>query len=219
MERVQNNEMSVPVGDLRKNFQGFAKIRVSSRCWIMAKFYESIAPELQDFIHQQHLFFTATAIATGRVNLSPKGIDTFRILDDQTVAYLDLTGSGNETSAHLLIDPRMTIMFCGFEQKPWIVRLYGQGKTVRSGDADWDTLINHFELLPGTRQIIQIQVESAQSSCGMGVPTYEFQGHRTELLEWSEKKGKDGIEQYWQDRNQISIDGLPTNIGQELTLS
>ena len=97
---------------------------------IMAKFYESIAPELQDFICQQHLFFTATAIATGRVNLSPKGIDTFRILDDRAGAYLDLTGSENETSAHLLIDPRMTIMVCGFEQKPWIVRLYGQGKVV-----------------------------------------------------------------------------------------
>jgi Pyridoxamine 5'-phosphate oxidase len=182
----------------------------------MAKFYESIAPELQDFIVQQKMFFTATAISTGRVNLSPKGMDTFRVLDDRTVAYLDLTGSGNETSAHLLVDPRMTVMFCGFEEKPWIVRLYGRGKVVRSSDADWAILSRHFELLPGTRQIIQIQVDSAQSSCGMAVPKYEFQGHRNELLQWAEKKGESGVQQYWKDRNQISIDGLMTNIGQEL---
>jgi Pyridoxamine 5'-phosphate oxidase len=182
----------------------------------MAKFYETIVDELQDFIRQQQMFFTATAIETGRVNLSPKGIDTFRILDDRTVAYLDLTGSGNETSAHLLVDPRMTIMFCGFEKKPWIVRIYGQGRVVRSGDSAWDGLISHFDLLPGTRQIVQLQVESAQSSCGMGVPKYEFQGHRTELLQWAEKKGETGVQQYWKDKNQVSIDGLPTRIGQEL---
>jgi hypothetical protein len=182
----------------------------------MAKFYETLVDELKDFIQQQQMFFTATAIATGRVNLSPKGIDTFRILDDRTVAYLDLTGSGNETSAHLLVDPRMTIMFCGFEQKPWIVRLYGQGIVVRSGDPDWERLVPHFDLLPGTRQIIQLNIESAQSSCGMGVPQYEFQGHRTELLQWAEKKGEAGIHQYWKDKNQISIDGLPTRIAQEL---
>lgn len=182
----------------------------------MAKFYETIVDELQDFIRQQQMFFTATAIETGRVNLSPKGIDTFRILDDRTVAYLDLTGSGNETSAHLLVDPRMTIMFCGFEAKPWIVRLYGQGNVIRSGDPDWDRLISQFDLLPGTRQIIQLKVESAQSSCGMGVPKYDFQGHRTELLQWAEKKGEAGIQQYWKDKNQVSIDGLPTNIAQAI---
>ncbi len=190
----------------------------------MAKFYETIVDELQDFIRQQQMFFTATAIATGRVNLSPKGIDTFRILDDRTVAYLDLTGSGNETSAHLLIDPRMTIMFCGFAKKPWIVRLYGQGTVVRwsptdrrsSGEADWDRLISKFDRLPGTRQIVQLKVESAQSSCGMGVPKYDFQGHRTELLQWAEKKGEAGVQQYWNDKNQVSIDGLPTKIAQEL---
>jgi hypothetical protein len=182
----------------------------------MAKFYETIVDELQDFIRHQQMFFTATAIDTGRINLSPKGIDTFRILDDRTVAYLDLTGSGNETSAHLLIDPRMTIMFCGFEQKPWIVRLYGQGTVVRPDDSDWEHLISQFDLLPGTRQIVQLRIESAQSSCGMGVPKYEFQGHRTELLQWAEKKGATGVEQYWKDKNQVSIDGLPTRIAQEL---
>jgi Pyridoxamine 5'-phosphate oxidase len=182
----------------------------------MAKFYETLVDELQDFIRQQQMFFTATAIETGRVNLSPKGMDTFRILDDRTVAYLDLTGSGNETSAHLLIDPRMTIMFCGFEQKPWIVRLYGQGQVVRSGDSDWERLISQFEELPGTRQIIQLHIESAQSSCGMGVPKYKFQAHRSELLQWAEKKGETGIQQYWKDKNQVSIDGLSTRIAQDL---
>jgi hypothetical protein len=184
----------------------------------MSKFYETINLELQEFIRQQRMFFTATAIATGRVNLSPKGIDSFRILDDRTVAYLDLTGSGNETSAHLLVDPRMTIMFCGFEKKPWILRLYGNGKVVRPGDTAWATLETNFELFPGTRQIVQLSVESAQTSCGLGVPQYEFQGHRSELIQWAEKKGERGIQQYWKDKNQVSIDGLPTRISQDLDL-
>ena len=184
----------------------------------MSKLYESITPELQEFIHQQHMFFTATAIATGRVNVSPKGIDSFRILDDRTVAYLDLTGSGNEASAHLLVDPRMTIMFCGFEQKPWILRLYGNAIVVRPGDAAWAPLATNFELLPGTRQIVQLRVESAQTSCGMGVPEYEFQGQRSALIQWAEKKGESGIQQYWKDKNQVSIDGLPTRISQDLNL-
>ena len=184
----------------------------------MSKFYETITLELQEFIRQQHMFFTATAIATGRVNLSPKGIDSFRILDDRTVAYLDLTGSGNETSAHLLVDPRMTIMFCGFEKKPWILRLYGNGRVVRPGDAAWATLATNFEVFPGTRQIVQLSVESAQTSCGMGVPQYEFQGQRSGLIQWAEKKGESGVQQYWKDKNQVSIDGLPTRISQDFNL-
>ncbi len=182
----------------------------------MSKLYESITSELQEFIHHQNMFFTATAIATGRVNVSPKGMDCFRILDDRTVAYLDLTGSGNETSAHLLVDPRITIMFCGFEHKPWILRLYGNGTVVRPGDADWATLETNFQLLPGTRQIVQLRVELAQTSCGLGVPEYEFLGQRSALIEWAEKKGESGIQQYWKDKNQVSIDGLPTRISQDL---
>ncbi len=184
----------------------------------MSKFYKTVTPELQEFIRQQQMFFTATAIATGRVNLSPKGIDSFRILDDRTVAYLDLTGSGNETSAHLLVDPRMTIMFCGFEKKPWILRLYGNGTVVRPGDEAWATLATNFEVFPGTRQIVQLSVESAQTSCGMGVPQYEFQGQRSGLIQWAEKKGESGVQQYWKDKNQVSIDGLPTRISQDFNL-
>jgi Pyridoxamine 5'-phosphate oxidase len=182
----------------------------------MAKFYESLTAELQQFITEQHLFFTATAIATGRINLSPKGIDSFRILDEQTVAYLDLTGSGNETSAHVKIDPRITVMFCSFGPKPLILRLYGKGEVVRSIDADWATLSAAFNVLPGTRQIVRIQVISAQTSCGMGVPEYDFLGHRDSLIQWAEKKGDAGIQQYWHDKNRVSIDGLPTRIDQDL---
>ncbi len=183
----------------------------------MAKFYESLTEDLQAFIQQQQMFFTATAIATGRINLSPKGIDSFRVLDQHTVAYLDLTGSGNETSAHLAIDPRITIMFCSFGEKPLICRLYGKGDVVRSIDPDWPPLSAAFNRLPGTRQIVRIRVESAQTSCGMGVPEYNFTGHRDSLIQWAEKKGDTGIQQYWSDKNRISIDGLPTRIDQDFS--
>jgi Pyridoxamine 5'-phosphate oxidase len=178
----------------------------------MAKFYPELTEELQDFIRQQQLFFTATAPQDGRINLSPKGIDTFRILDANTVAYLDLTGSGNETSAHLLENSRMTLMFCSFTEKPWILRLYGQGSVIRPRDRAWAEMIGQFPTLAGTRQIFQMQVEAAQTSCGMGVPMYEFQTHRDSLIQWAEKKGEAGLQQYWQEKNQTSIDGLPTRI-------
>ncbi|MBD2328340.1 pyridoxamine 5'-phosphate oxidase family protein [Alkalinema sp. FACHB-956] len=176
----------------------------------MAKFYPELTEELQDFIQQQHLFFTATAPHQGRINLSPKGIDTFRILDAHTVAYLDVTGSGNETSAHLIENGRMTIMFCSFTEKPWILRLYGTGQVVRPRDAHWPRLMEHFPTVPGTRQIIQLTIESVQTSCGMGVPLYEYQGERQSLIHWAEKKGTEGLHQYWTEKNQRTIDGLPT---------
>lgn len=182
----------------------------------MAKFYASLTDNLQAFISEQQLFFTASAIATGRINLSPKGVDSFRVLNRNTVAYLDLTGSGNETSAHLSVDPRITVMFCSFGPKPLIMRIYGKGEVVRPGDDDWVMLSANFNVLPGTRQIIQIQVESVQTSCGMGVPEYEFTTHRDSLIQWAEKKGPIGIESYWQDKNRLSIDGLSTHIDRDL---
>lgn len=178
----------------------------------MAKFYESLTDDLQDFIRQQQMFFTASAVATGRVNLSPKGTDSFRVLNNATIAYLDLTGSGNETSAHLTIDPRITVMFCSFGPKPLILRIYGTGQVVRSMDDDWATLSANFNVFPGTRQIILIQVNSVQTSCGMGVPEYEFTAHRDSLIQWAEKKGPIGIQDYWQNKNRVSIDGLSTHI-------
>ena len=176
----------------------------------MSKFYSELTEPLQTFIAEQQIFFTASAPTHGRINLSPKGIDTFRCLDAHTAAYLDLTGSGNETSAHLIENGRMTIMFCSFTQQPLILRLYGQGSVIRPRDAEWENLDRLFPSTPGTRQIIQLSVESVQTSCGHGVPFYDYQGERETMIRWAEKKGEDGLQRYWQDKNQVSIDGLPT---------
>ncbi len=178
----------------------------------MAKFYSELSQYLQNFIKGQQIFFTATAPRQGRINLSPKGMDTFRCLDPKTVAYLDLTGSGNETAAHLQDDGRLTIMFCSFTDKPLILRLYGQGRVIRPVAPEWDTFYIHFNSLPGQRQIIVLDIESVQTSCGYAVPLYEFQGERETLVEWSEKKGEQGIYEYWQAKNIQSIDGLPTHL-------
>jgi len=178
----------------------------------MAKFYSDLDASLQNFIKEQKIFFTATAPQNGRINLSPKGIDTFRCIDNKTVAYLDLTGSGNETSAHLNEDSRMTIMFCSFSDNPLILRLYGQGKVIRPRDKEWLSFYSLFKPLPGERQIIVIEVDSAQTSCGFGVPVYEFKEERKTLIEWANKKGEQGIYEYWEAKNLKSIDGLPTKL-------
>ena len=178
----------------------------------MAKFYSDLDASLQNFIKEQKIFFTATAPQNGRINLSPKGIDTFRCIDNKTVAYLDLTGSGNETSAHLNEDSRMTIMFCSFSDNPLILRLYGQGKVIRPRDKEWQTFYSLFKPLPGERQIIVIEVDSAQTSCGFGVPVYEFKEERKTLIEWANKKGEQGIYEYWEAKNLKSIDGLHTKL-------
>jgi len=178
----------------------------------MGKFYTEITPELREFIAEQHMFFTATAAEEGRINLSPKGIDTLRQLDERTVAYLDLTGSGNETAAHVAADGRMTIMFCAFAGKPWILRLYGQGVVVPLDSGRGQELHPLFGSVPGERQIVVLHVESAQTSCGMAVPRYEYQEQRRELIQWAAKKGDDGLRDYWQQKNLTSIDGLPTGL-------
>jgi hypothetical protein len=181
----------------------------------MAKFYAKLTDDLCDFIARQHLFFTATATSEGRINLSPKGMDSFRCLDKHTVAYLDVTGSGNETAAHLRADGRITLMFCSFDTQPMILRLYGRGRVIRPHDSEWQSMASHFPPLTGTRQIMVIKVESAQTSCGYGVPLYQYQGERGTLLRWAEKKGPQGLADYWQNKNQASIDGLPTRLLEE----
>ena len=178
----------------------------------MAKFYSALTADLRDFIARQHLFFTASGTSDSRINLSPKGIDTFRCLDDRTVAYLDLTGSGNETAAHLHDDGRITVMFCSFDVQPLILRLYGEGKVVRPRDADWSEWSAHFPNWPGARQIIVITLGSVQTSCGYGIPLYGYEGERQTLLRWAEKKGDDGIADYWRNKNRTSIDGLPSHL-------
>ena len=178
----------------------------------MAKFYPALTDTLMDFIRAQRMFFTASAAADGRINLSPKGLQTLQILDAQHVAYLDLTGSSAETAAHLLADGRLTLMLCSFEGDPLILRLYGKGRSISPSDAQWVDLIDNFPPIPGARQIVMLEIDSVQTSCGFGVPRYEFNGERDELVHWAEKKGTEGLRQYRNEKNRQSIDGLPTGL-------
>jgi len=178
----------------------------------MARFYPALEDKHRDFIAVQKLFFTATAPAEGRINLSPKGMDSLRVLDSKRVAYLDLTGSGNETAAHLRHDGRMTLMFCSFGAEPLILRLYGRGQTVRRQDAAWAEFRRHFPALPGERQLIVLDIDSVQTSCGYAVPLFDYRGERDTLARWAEKKGPTGLLDYWREKNAISIDGLPTGL-------
>ena len=178
----------------------------------MAQTYDVITPELQSFINAQPMFFVATAPldALGHVNLSPKGLDSFRVLSPLRVAYLDLTGSGNETSAHVLENGRITFMFCAFSGPPRILRLYGQGRIILPGATGWDELQPLFPALPGIRQVIVAEITRVQTSCGFGVPLMHFEGQRDTMVRWAEAKGEDGLVTYRQQKNMASIDGLPT---------
>ncbi len=177
----------------------------------MGKVLDTITPDLRRWIERQPMFFVATAPSGdgGHVNLSPKGLDSFRILDERTAAYLDLTGSGAETIAHLRENGRITIMFCAFDGKPRITRLQGRGEVLRQGDDGFDDLLGLFPAMPGIRSVIRIHAERVSTSCGYAVPLMAFQGQRDMLVEWAERKGPDGIEAYWADKNVVSIDGLP----------
>jgi hypothetical protein len=177
----------------------------------MAKVHDEITPELRAFIARQPLFFVATAplAETGHVNLSPKGLDTLRVLDGHTVAYLDLTGSGNETAAHLLENGRITFMFCAFTGAPKILRLYGRGRAVLPDAPEWEELRARFPDLPGVRQIVVAAVTRVQTSCGYAVPRMETVEQRDTLVRWAEAKGEDRLSGYRQEKNTVSIDGLP----------
>ncbi|HUS21331.1 MAG TPA: pyridoxamine 5'-phosphate oxidase family protein [Aeromicrobium sp.] len=178
----------------------------------MADFFESITDRLRDFIEQQHMFFVGTAARDGRVNVSPKGMDTFRVLGPNRVVWLNLTGSGNETAAHLLDTNRITLMFCSFDRKPLILRLYGTATEVQPNQDDWPDLSAHFPDLPGARQIFDVAIESVQTSCGYAVPRMTFDEERELLSTWANKKGPDGVAAYHQEKNVVSIDGLPTGM-------
>jgi pyridoxamine 5'-phosphate oxidase-like protein len=181
----------------------------------MGKFHSSISPSHQGFIENQHIFFVSTAplAADGHINLSPKGLDCFKVLSDTKVAYMDLISSGNETSAHTLENGRITFMFCSFQNAPNILRLYGKGSTVLPGTKEWEELSPHFKIHPSTRQIIAADISMVQTSCGFGVPLYSYEGERDIHFEWAEKKGAEGLKEYVQKKNLISLDGLPTSIG------
>lgn len=181
----------------------------------MAKFYESINEKLQEFIAAQHIFFVASAplSAEGHVNLSPKGQDCFRVLSPNRVAYLDLTGSGNETSAHLHENGRLTIMFCAFDGPPNIVRLFGTGRVVLPGDPEWTELKALYPDILGTRQIVVSDIHKVQTSCGFAVPLMDFVAERDTLTKWAENRGEDGLQAYWCEKNTTSQDGMPTPLG------
>jgi hypothetical protein len=178
----------------------------------MAKFFDSIEEQHIAFIEKQQMFFTASAplSPSGHINLSPKGLDCFRVLSSSKIAYMDIIGSGNETSAHLLENGRITLMFCSFDVPPNILRLYGKGYTVLPSHPEWDALAPNFKLLLSTRQIIVADIEKVQTSCGFSVPLYEYAGERDHAIKWAEHKGQEGLENYKKEKNRISLDGLPT---------
>lgn len=179
----------------------------------MAKWFDKLEGEHRDFIAKQPMFFTASATATGHINLSPKGLDGLRVIDEKTVAYLDLTGSGNETAAHIHNDGRLTVMFCAFEGPPLILRLYGQGRVIARANPHYGELLASAfggEEPTGARQIIRLDIEQVQTSCGYGVPLLDYKGERPSLDNWARTKGKDGLKLYRREKNMVSVDGLAT---------
>ena len=177
----------------------------------MGKEHETINEGLCEWAGKQKMFFVSTAPLSGdgRVNCSPKGMDTFRILGPKTVAYLDLTGSGVETIAHLQENGRITIMFCAFEGSPNIVRFYGKGKVLERGTPEYEAKLEHFDEQLGARAIIHVDVDRIIDSCGYSIPHYQFVGERDILTKWSERKGQEGVEAYNQENNLQSLDGQP----------
>ncbi|NNF96138.1 MAG: pyridoxamine 5'-phosphate oxidase family protein [Halobacteria archaeon] len=172
-----------------------------------------LSPELAAWITAQPVFFNATAplSAEGHINLSPRGLDSLRIVDPEQIVILDFTGSGNETAAHMTENGRITLMFCAFEDKPRVLRVYGRGEVIRSHHPDWSNLRALFSPgLAGVRQIFRIRVTQVKTSCGFGVPLMQFVAQRDDLLQWAEKKGADGLERFQQKHNLRSIDDLPT---------
>jgi hypothetical protein len=176
----------------------------------MGRTYDAIDSRLADFLSKQHVFFVATAplAADGHVNLSPKGLDSFRVLGPSQVAYLDLTGSGVETIAHLRENGRIVLMFCAFSGPPKIVRLHGRGRAVLPGGPDFADLARHFPDHVGIRSVIAVDVERISDSCGYGVPTYEYSAERNALTEWAGRKSEQQLDDYRAQNNARSIDGL-----------
>lgn len=177
----------------------------------MGKLYDRIDEDLQRFIKAQHMFFVASAplSASGRVNMSPKGLDSLRVLDERTVAYLDHIGSGAETIAHVRENGRITLMFCAFTGSPKIVRLHGRGRVYEPADDAFTKMRGLFPEAPGVRSIVRVAVERVSGSCGFGVPLFQHEGDRRHLLDWADRKGEQGLRHYQRDKNHVSIDGLP----------
>lgn len=178
----------------------------------MAEQFESLSPELIDWIGRQHLFFVATAARDGRVNVSPKGQDSLRVVNGREILWLNLTGSGNETAAHLKDVDRMTLMWCAFEGLPRILRVYGTAEIVHPRDQAWEACARLVPPPLGARQYFRMHLDLVQTSCGYAVPLMDFAGDRQVLTQWAEKRGAEGIRDYWQEKNRVSLDGRPTGI-------
>ncbi|HAJ83586.1 MAG: pyridoxamine 5'-phosphate oxidase family protein [Planktomarina sp.] len=181
----------------------------------MAIQFEALNSDLRDFIQRQNIFFVSSATSDSRVNVSPREISALRIIDDHSVIYLDRTGSGNETAAHMLADGRLTIMFCALSGPPKIMRLYGTGTSVGWENPEFEDLISKYYggVTPlGTRQIIRLEFDLVQTSCGYGVPLFDYKGERAAIENWHNNKGPDGIQSYWEQKNLSSMDGLPTGL-------
>ncbi len=178
----------------------------------MGQQYQELNQSHIDFIDEQKIYFVGTATAESKVNISPKGQDSLRVISPSRVAWLNVTGSGNESAAQVQIDPKMTIMFAAFEGDPIILRIYGKARVVHKNDKHWDELSSLFPALPGARQIFDVEIELVQKSCGMSVPFFNYVSERDQLNTWAIKKGEAGIKEYWIEKNQRSIDNLPTYI-------
>jgi len=178
----------------------------------MGEKYTEIPQKQLEFIAQQKMYFIGTATADSRINISPKGMDSLVVTNPKRVVWLNVTGSGNESAAHLQQSSRMTVMFCSFEKVPLILRLYGQARMLLTSDADWDEMYALFEPIAGARQIFDVSVDLVQTSCGYAVPLYDFVSERPTLKTWAEKKGEQGIHDYWQHKNSVSLDGEPIPI-------
>jgi hypothetical protein len=178
----------------------------------MAAFFDSILPKQQAFIEAQHLFFVGTAAEKGEVNLSPKGMEALKVLTPNKLLWLNYTGSGNETAAHVQRINRMTIMWCSFDKAPLILRVYATVNTIHINDPRWDTLISHFPVHEGARQLFELNVHQVQTSCGFAVPYYEYQGERPTLQKHWEQKGDIDMPDYWAKKNATSIDNFDTGI-------
>ncbi|KFI12332.1 pyridoxamine 5'-phosphate oxidase family protein [Vibrio coralliilyticus] len=185
----------------------------------MGKQFSELSDKHIAFIEQQKLYFVGTAADRGSVNLSPKGGDSLRVISSTQIAWLNLTGSGNESAAHVLNNPRMTLMFCAFEGAPLILRAYGQASVLHNKDVEWKKYVSLFPESAAARQIFILDINMVQSSCGMSVPYFIYEGDREDLAKWSEKQGTEGIEKYWLKKNQKSIDGFASEIASRSGLS
>ncbi|MDD1780760.1 pyridoxamine 5'-phosphate oxidase family protein [Enterovibrio sp. ZSDZ35] len=184
----------------------------------MGKQFSALSEKHIAFIQNQKIFFVGSAADTGCVNISPKGGESLSVISPTQIAWLNLTGSGNESASHVIRDPRMTIMFCAFEGAPLILRAYGKAKVLHNKDAEWDEYSRLFPQSVAARQIFLLDITMVQASCGMSVPYFSYEADRDDLAKWSEKQGQEGIEKYWLKKNQTSLDGFETEIAKRTGL-